>query len=91
MLKAFTAQHRPSLRWPEWYRGLFSALRTVRPSLRFRVGMPTRRPVRHSSNYSHALALAVFAAFGLVLELLVMEEKLFTRCEHEIRATIYAL
>jgi hypothetical protein len=47
--------------------------------------------VRHSSNYGHSLALAVLAAFGFVLELLIMEEKLFTRCEHEIRATIYAL
>jgi hypothetical protein len=47
--------------------------------------------VRGSSKDCHSLALAVLAAFGFVLELLVVEEQLFTRCEHEIRATIDAL
>src|ERR1019366_500491 len=43
------------------------------------------------SNHCHSLALAVLAAFGFVREPLVVEKQLFTRCEHEIRATIDAL
>jgi hypothetical protein len=91
VLKALPAQHRPSLRGPERYRGFFPALRTVRPGLSLRVRMPARRPMRRSPNHCYSLALAIFAAFGFILELLVVEEKLFTRCEHEVRATIYTL
>jgi hypothetical protein len=47
--------------------------------------------VRRGSKHCYSLALAVLAAFGFVLELLVMEKQLFTRREHEIRATIDAL
>jgi hypothetical protein len=47
--------------------------------------------VRASPKHRDALALAVLAAFGFVLELLVVEEKLFARCEHKVRATIDAL
>jgi hypothetical protein len=47
--------------------------------------------VRRGANHGHSLALAVLAAFGFVLELFVVEKQLFTRCEHEIRATIDAL
>jgi hypothetical protein len=47
--------------------------------------------VRRGSHNSHALTLAVLAAFGFVLELLIVEEKLFPGREHEIRATINAL
>jgi cell division protein ZapA (FtsZ GTPase activity inhibitor) len=47
--------------------------------------------LRRSSKHCHSLALAVLAALRFVLELLVVEEKLFTRREHEIRATIDAL
>jgi hypothetical protein len=43
------------------------------------------------SQHSHSFALAVFTALGFVLELLVVEEKLLPRREHEIRATIDAL
>ena len=91
MLKALPAQHRPSLRRPERYRSFFPALRTVRPGLSLRVRMPARRPVRRSPNHCHSFALAILAAFGFVLELLVVEEKLFACCEHEIRATIDTL
>src|SRR5271157_1980003 len=91
MLKTLAAQHRSSLRRPERHRGLFPALRAVCPGLRLRVRMPARRSVRRSSKLCHSLALAVLAAFGFVLELLVVEKQLLTRCEHEIRATIYAL
>jgi hypothetical protein len=47
--------------------------------------------VRCSSTDCYSLAFAVLAAFGFVLELLVVEKQLFTGCEHEIRATIDAL
>jgi len=36
------------------------------------------------------LGLARLAALGLVFEVLVMEEMLFSRCEYEIRAAIDA-
>jgi hypothetical protein len=37
-----------------------------------------------------ALLLTDFAALGLVLEILVVEEVLFSRCEDEVRSTVYA-
>jgi hypothetical protein len=43
------------------------------------------------SQHSHPFAFAVFTALGFVFELLVVEEKLLPRREHEIRATIDAL
>jgi hypothetical protein len=43
------------------------------------------------SYHCHALPFAVFATFGFVLELFVVEEQLFTRREHKFRATIDAL
>lgn len=38
-----------------------------------------------------AFGLAAFAVFGVVFELLLIEEQLFGRCKDEIRPTIYAL
>jgi hypothetical protein len=38
-----------------------------------------------------ALGLASLAPLRLVLEVLVMEEMLFSRCKYEIRSAIYAL
>jgi hypothetical protein len=38
-----------------------------------------------------ALVLAILAALGFVLEVLVMEEMLFSRCKYEICPTVYAL
>jgi hypothetical protein len=40
---------------------------------------------------SLALGLATLAALRLVPEILVMEERLFSRCKYEIRAAVYAL
>jgi hypothetical protein len=37
-----------------------------------------------------ALGLACLAALGFILEILVVEEVLFSRCEYEIRAAIDA-
>ena len=45
----------------------------------------------HGSKHGDPLAFAILAALGFVLERLVVKEQLFTRCEHEIRATIDAL
>jgi len=42
------------------------------------------------SGRSLALGLACLAALGLILEILVVEEVLFSRCEYEIRAAIDA-
>ena len=38
-----------------------------------------------------ALSFAVFAAFGFVLELFIVEEKLFTSGEHEVGAAVHTL
>jgi hypothetical protein len=46
---------------------------------------------RRGSQNRHSLALTVLAAFRFILKLLVVEKQLFTRREHEIRATIDAL
>jgi len=35
--------------------------------------------------------LAILATFGFVLEILVVEEVLFSRCEYEICSAIYTL
>jgi hypothetical protein len=43
-----------------------------------------------ASGRSLALGLASLAALGLILEILVVEEVLFSRCEYEIRAAIDA-
>jgi hypothetical protein len=53
--------------------------------------MPAGRSLRGGSKHGHSIAFAVLAAFGFVLELFVVEEQLFARCEHEVRATIDAL
>ena len=37
------------------------------------------------------LALTAFTAFRFVLELLVVEEELFTGCEHEVGAAVHTL
>jgi hypothetical protein len=47
--------------------------------------------MRCSSQNCDPLTFAILAAFGFVFERLVVEEQLFTRCEHKIRATIDAL
>ena len=38
-----------------------------------------------------AFRLARLTALGLVLKILVVEEVLFSRCEHEIRSAVYTL
>ena len=80
--KAFAAVNRPALRGLEGDGGLPAALRAGGHG--FRLGKP--RACR-----ALALQLAILAAFGLVLEVLVVEEVLFSRCEYEIRSAVHAL
>jgi hypothetical protein len=89
-LKTFPAEYRSSLRRLEGNGSLFTALRAVRTGLDLVVGViPTRGWSR--SQYSYSLGLATFASLRFVLELFIVEKKLFTGCENKIRATVYAL
>ncbi len=65
---------------------MLAALRADGRSLDAGMSLALRR-----TNGRKALRLTRFAAFGFVTKLLVMEEKLFARGEHEITATIHAL
>jgi hypothetical protein len=44
-----------------------------------------------STQAGGSLRLAGFAAFGFVLELFVVEEQLFSRCEYEVGAAVNTL
>jgi hypothetical protein len=86
LLKAFPAQYRPTLGRTEWDRRLFAALRATGPGFRFGVMLALA-----GTHHRYPFTFAVFAAFGFVLELLVVKKQLFARREHEVRATIHAL
>jgi hypothetical protein len=87
LLKTFAAQYRSSLGGTERNGRLFPALRAVCP----RFGFRERVPVRSHAGTGRPFAFAVLAAFGFVLELLVVEEQLFSGCKHEIRSAVDAL
>jgi hypothetical protein len=53
--------------------------------------MTSRLALRCGPQNRNSLSLAVFTAFGFILELLIVKEKLFARREHEIRATVHTL
>ena len=80
LLEARPAKHRPALRGLEWDRGLRAALRTGQAGLRANPGAA-----------AGALRLALFAVPGVILELFVVEEKLFAGRENKLGATIDAL
>lgn len=80
LLEARAAQHGPSLRRPERNRCLYPAGRAVRSCFR----PYPRTAVR-------TLRLALFAAFGVVLEIFIVEEKLLPRRKDEVGAAINAL
>ena len=86
LLKTLSAQHRPPLGRTKRYRRLLAALGTVGPGLGFHVGLPVG-----GSQHCYPFPLTVLATFGFVLELLVVEEQLFTGSKNEVRATIHAL
>jgi len=79
--EALAAIDRTPLRRFEGNRGFPAALRALGHGFGFR---------KTRSGRTLALSLACLAALGLVLEILVVEEVLFSRCEHEIRAAIHA-
>jgi hypothetical protein len=81
-LEAFPAKYRASLGGPERHRGFPSALRTVGRRLYLAVA---------ARSAFLALPLARFAALGLVPEVLIGEELLFSRRKHKIRITIDTL
>ena len=80
--KALAAEYRPALSQLEGYRGLPAALGACGRGLRL-----ARSPGRTTL----ALILAVLAPFGFVLEVLVVEEVLFSRREYEFCSAVYAL
>lgn len=79
LLEARTAQYRPALSWFERNGGFDSAFRAGCPGFRPRPGAP-----------ANAFGLAALAALGIVFKLLIVEEKLFARCENKLRSTIRA-
>src|SRR5690348_4699453 len=79
--ETFPAVDGPPLGGLERDRRFPAALRTRGHGLGF--GIAARR--------SLALGLTRLAALGLVLEILVVEEVLFSRCEYKICSAIYAL
>jgi len=80
--EALAAVDRASLRWFEGHRCLPPALRAHRHG--FGLGEP-------GSGRALAFGLAALATLGFVLEVLVVEEVLFSRCKYEIRTAINAL
>ncbi len=79
LLEAGAAQHRPTLSGSEGNRGVGTARRTGGPGFRAHFGAAPR-----------ALGLALFAVFGIVLELFVEKEQLLARSEYELGAAIDA-
>ena len=80
--KAFAAIHRPTLGGFEWNRGLPPALRACGHGFGLRESRARR---------ALALGLAVLTALGFILEVLVVEEVLFSRCENEVCPAVNTL
>ena len=80
--EAFAAIYRPALGWLEGHRSFPTALRAGGHG--FRLGKARGRGTR-------ALGFTILTALGLVFEVLVVEEVLFSRCEYEICSAVYAL
>jgi len=88
LLEAFPAENGSPLGRAEGYGGLFVTTRTDRAGFDLVVDGRGGLPV--AAKQGCALGLAELAAFGLVLELLVVEEQLLTGCEHKVIPTIDA-
>ena len=87
LLEALPAEDRPALGRFEGNGGFLAATRTVRPGLYFR-RVVTRGGGAH---VCRSLSFAGLATLGLVLKLLIVEEKLLTGCKDEITTTVDAL
>jgi hypothetical protein len=79
--EALAAVYWPTLRGPERHCGFAAALRTNRGGFRLAGTQRPRLP----------LALAGLAALGLVLEVFVVEEVLFSRCKDKFGSALRAL
>jgi len=84
-LEALTAEYRASLGRLKRDRSLLLAARTDRSSFDFTVTGSRQSECLRTFSFTR------FTTLRFVLELLVVEEKLFARCEDEIFAAIYAL
>jgi hypothetical protein len=80
--KALAAIDRPALSRFKGHRGFPTALRAGGHGFRF---------VKARGRGTLALGLAILAALGLVLKILVVEEVLFSRCENKICSAVHAL
>ena len=89
-LKALAAEDRASLGRLEGDGGFFSALRAGGASFDFRVGGAAALR-GHRAEDSYTFRLTGFAAFGLVLELLVVEEQLCSGRENKVGPAVDAL
>ena len=87
LLKAFPAKYRAPLCGFEWNCSFLLASGADSLGFHSLVVAPALRQTKRLG----ALAFAIFAAFGFVLELLVVEEELFARGEYKIGATIHTL
>jgi len=88
-LKAFTTKDGAALRGAERNSGLFSASRAGGLGLDLGVAVLTGRG--GSAEDGDPLGLASLATLGLILELLVVKEKLFPGSENKITPTVDTL
>jgi hypothetical protein len=72
---------------PEGNGSFFTALRASRPGLDSGIA----RSARGCSDHGETLGFASFATFGLVLELLIVEEQLFSGGEQKLSTTVNTL
>jgi hypothetical protein len=87
VLEALPAQYRTALRRLERNSGRNATFRALRPRLGPRYAR-RRGSARRTRSLSASPALARLAALGIVLELLIQKEKLFTGSEDELTAAI---
>jgi hypothetical protein len=86
LLEALAAKNRPALRWLKGDGGLLAASGAVGPS--FHPGTSSRAGCSHGNG---TFGLAGLATLGLVLELFIVEKKLFPGRKDEVGATVNAL
>lgn len=79
--ETLAAVYWPALSWLEWYRGVPTALGA---------GSHRLRLAKARGRTALALCLAILAALGFVLEVFVVEEVLFSRCEYKVCSAVNA-
>src|SRR5579884_3008242 len=89
LLEALAAEHRAPLRGLERDRGFLAASRATGAG--FHLVVSGRRAARSHAQRALALRLAGLAAFGFVLELLIVEKELFAGRKDEVRPAVNAL